>query len=226
MVLIIENDPKKRAAVRHEFFAKLAINTCGASYRFIDRAFERFPITAAYIPTTETIPNPVGFCRRFKKAYPHIPLVAAVPRAGSRIDLDALYTVTDNIPLLPLATVRIAEILCELMRLYTGRDHVENTVRGMYFNIYTFSVFYGGVECFLGANSLSILRYLAWAEPRHVTAAELALGTCSPLSSRTTSCMRTHIYDINRKCVAAFGNKVVSYTPSKGYRIDIRPQKQ
>ena len=224
MLLIIENDPKKRISIQHEFFAKFAINACGASYRLVGRAFERFPVCAAYIPNTEAIPNPVGFCRRFKQAYPHIPLVAAVGRTGSRLDLDALYTVTDNIPLLPLATVRVAEILCELMRLYTGRDHVENTVHGLYFNIYTFSVYYGGIECFLGANSLSILRYLAWAEPRPVTATELALGTCSPLSSRTTSCMRTHVYDINRKCVAAFGNRVISHTPGEGYRIHIRPQ--
>ena len=93
MLLIIENDPKKRISIQHEFFAKFAINACGASYRLVGRAFERFPVSAAYIPNTEAIPNPVGFCRRFKQAYPHIPLVAAAGRTGcaaGRRDMDRL----------------------------------------------------------------------------------------------------------------------------------------
>lgn len=223
MLLIIENDPKRRATIRHEFYRKFAINTCGASYRFIDSAFQKYPISAAYIPNTETIPNPIGFCRRFKASHPRIPLVAAAPRAGTKLDLDDLYRVTDNIPLLPLATVRVAEILCELMRLYTGEDRVESNVRGLHFNIYSFSVVFGGVECFLGANSLSILRHLAWEDPRPIPTTELALCTGSPLYRHSTSCIRSHMSEINKRCIAAFGNKVVSHIRGKGYTIDIRP---
>ena len=87
MILVIENDPKRRLAIRHELFLKFGLNTCGAAIDEIDGTLSRFRVSAAYIPYAEELCDPIGVCRSFKAKSPEIPLIAAVPKGCEKIDL-------------------------------------------------------------------------------------------------------------------------------------------
>ena len=226
MILIIDNSKPDREALQEKFFSDFGLNTCATSARYSESAFAKYKIDAAYIPNAETIPNPIGYCRRFKAAHPNVPLIAAVPREGTDIDLDALYRVTDNIPLRPLPAIRLVEIICELMRLYTGRDRLELTCGPLSITPYTFTALYCGCPVELNASALSILRYLCEAAPRPVQTEELTCTTCAPNRKRSPSTIRTHINQLNKKSIAAVGCRMVTHVHGQGYVIGERPKKQ
>lgn len=220
MILIIENDPKKRFAARHELFLKFGLNTCGAATDEIDGVLARCRVSAAYIPYTEDLQDPIGVCRSFKEKNPEIPLVAAVPKGHEGIDLDALYAVTDNIPLKPLPAVKLAEIICELIRIYTGVDRLEQQYDGFTVNIYTSAVFYGLRACTVGKNGISILRHLFAYAPEPIPAEELARCTCTPINeTRSLSCIRMQIKAINTRAEAILGVPVIRNIRGRGYTV-------
>lgn len=220
MILVIENDPKRRLAIRHELFLKFGLNTCGAAIDEIDGTLSRFRVSAAYIPYAEELCDPIGVCRSFKAKSPEIPLIAAVPKGCERIDLDALYAVTDNIPLRPLPAVKVAEIICELIRIYTGKDRLEQRIGSFSINIYTSAVFYGFRACTVGKNGISILRHLFAYAPEPITAEELARCTCTPLNeTRSLSCIRMQIKAINTRAEAILGVPVVRNVRGRGYTV-------
>ncbi len=226
MILIIENNKERQDACRREFFSKFAINTCGATTDSVEEAFSLFRIEAAYIPSTVTLTDPVAFCRAFKQAHPDIPLIAAVPKASAPSYLDELYAVTDNIPLLPLAAVRIAEIICELIRMYTTEDRLELCVAGVSLNIYCFCLFYGNSVLPVGVHTISILRYLFSQSPRPVPAEELCLATGHPCRERSPGGLRVRIHDINRRTADFIGRPLIAHERGKGYYIALlRPRK-
>ena len=226
MLLIIENSVEARNEIHKRLFYDFAINACTSSARSFENAFLKYHITAAYIPNTEAIQNPIGFCRRFKNAHPDIPLIAAVPREGAAIDLDALYRVTDNLPLKPLPMIRLIEIILELERLYTGRDHLSLTCGALTLTPYTFTVLYCGVPLELSVSAVSILRYLCEEAPRPITVQELLKTTCSPERKRTPSAIRTHISEINKLSVEKLGARMVTHIRDRGYIIGTNHQNQ
>ena len=219
MILIIENDKEKQDACRCTFFSKFAINTCGATTDTVEEAFSRFRIEAAYIPNTVSLPDPVAFCRAFKRAHPEIPLIAAVPKKEALPYLDELYAVTDNMPLLPLAAVRIAEIICELVRMYTGKDRLELMVAGVSLNIYCSYLFYGNSALPVGVHTVSILRYLFSQSPRPVPPEELCAATGHPCRERSYGSLRVRIHDINRRTADFIGRPLIANERGKGYYI-------
>lgn len=220
MILIIENDAERCYRTRHEFFLKFGLNTCVATENGIGEAMARCRVSAAYIPFAEELSDPIAICRAFKEKYPEIPLVAAVPKGYEGLDLDALYAVTDNIPLRPLPTVKVAEIICELIRIYTGVDRLEQQYAGFSINIYTTSVFYGLRACTVGRNGISILRHLFAYAPTPITAEELARCTCSPVNeTRTLSCIRMQIKAINTRALAILGTPIIRNVRGSGYTV-------
>lgn len=226
MILIIDNSKPDREALQEKLFSDFGLNTCATSARNAESAFAKHPIGAAYIPHAEMIPNPVGYCRRFKAAHPDIPLIAAVPREGTGIDLDALYRVTDNIPLRPLPAIRLVEIICELMRLYTGRDHLDLICGPLSITPYTFTALYCGCPVELNASAFSILRYLCEAAPRPVPTEELIGRTCAPNRKRSPSAVRTQINQLNKRSLSVVGCRMVTHVHGQGYIIGERPKKQ
>ncbi len=219
MFLIIENDPAVRKSTRLALY-KLPINTCGASHRYAEAVLEKFPVNAVYIPRIETIPNPIGFCRRFKEAHPELPLVAAATH-DSDVDLDALYAVTDNIPLRPISTIRVAEILLELCRLYTGRDICECRAGGaLRLTPYAHMARCHRYWLLFTTHALSVLRHLGEAYPREVSSHELALCTGSPCGKRSTSAVRTMISEINARTIRVTGHPIV-VRGRRGYTVAI-----
>lgn len=226
MILIIDTDTAKIEAVRCEFFSKFAINTCGSTPDAVEDAFSRYRIEAAYIPNTQSLPDPVGFCRAFKRARPEIPLVAAVPKKLALPYLDELYAVTDNIPLLPLAAVRIVEIICELIRMYTGNDRLDICVAGVSLNVYCFSLFYGNSVLPVGVHTVSLLRYLFTQSPRPVPVEELCAATGNPRRPRTPGNLRVRIHATNRMTADFIGRPLIAHERGKGYYIALtRPPK-
>ena len=217
MLLIIDNSKEAREALQEKFFSEFAINACTRSARNAESAFAKHKISAAYIPDAEAIPNPVGYCRRFKAAHPDIPLIAAVTREGERIDLDALYRVTDNIPLMPIPTIRLVEIIFELQRLYTGRDHLDLAHGSLSISPYALTVLHADRPINMSASEISILRYLCEAAPRPVPIAELLSETCAPNRQRKAGALRMHITEINKRSRAAIGIRLVSHIAAKGY---------
>ena len=226
MLLIIDNSVEFRKELRLELFRRFAINTCAASSRHYESAFAKYPIGAAYIPNLETVPNPIGFCRRFKAAHPDIPLIAAVPRGYEGIDLDKLYSVTDNIPLKPIHRIHVVEIIYELQRLYTGRDHLELTCGPLAITPYTYTAFFCGRPIRLTVGMMSILRYICEAAPRPVSAEELRIASGTPFVKRSLSAVRSQITEINRISKRTIGAPIVSLDYGKGYIIATkRPSK-
>ena len=208
MILVIENDPNIRLSVRKALY-KFPLNTCGAAYRYTESVLAKFPVSAVYIPRIEKIPNPIGFCRKFKEAHPNLPLVAAAER-DSKVDLDALYAVTDNIPLRPIATVRVAEILCELRRLYTGRDVAECAVAAaLLLPLHATMLRCHGHWLSLTTKNLSLLRHLAEAYPREVTADELSRCTGSPSEKGASNLTRKMINEINARVTKITGRPII-----------------
>lgn len=219
MLLIIENDKQNREILQKRLFSDFAINTCATSSRNIESAFTKYRIGAAYIPDAEAIPNPIGYCRRFKEAHPNIPLIAAIPSNCTKIDRDALYRVADNIPIKPLPMIRLVEIICELQRLYTGRDYLDLHYGALSITPYTFTVFYGGVPIELSVNAVSILRYLCEEAPRPVPAEELLRTTGTPDRKRSLSAIRSQINELNKISLSALGCRIVTHVHGKGYII-------
>ena len=226
MLLIIDNSVEFRKELRLDFFRRFAINTCTASSRHYESAFAKYTIGAAYIPNLENVPNPIGFCRRFKKTHPDIPLIASVPRDYTKIDLDVLFSVTDNIPLKPIHRIRVVEIIYELQRLYTGRDHLELTCGSLSLTPYTYTVFFCGTPIRMTVGMISILRYICEAAPRPVPVEELLATTGSPIVKRSLSAVRSQITEINRLSRRIVGAPIVSLHYGKGYIIATkRPSK-
>ena len=219
MLLIIDNSKEAREELRKKFFCDFAINSCAASSRNFESAFKKHPIGAIYIPDIEGIPNPIGYCRRLKTAYPEIPLIVSVMHEATRIDLDALYRVTDNLPKQQIPMIRLVEIICELQRLYTGRDHLDLCCGSLSITPYTFTVLYCGVPIVLNASAVSILRYLAEAAPRPVPTQELLVSTCAPYRKRNGSAIRTQINELNRSALSAVGCRLVTHLRGQGYVI-------
>ena len=222
MLLIIDNAKDVREALQDKLFYEFALNTCATSARNTESAFAKHQIDAAFIPNAGTIPNPVGYCRRFKAAHPDIPLIAAIPQDYEGIDPDALYRVTDNIPTTPLPTIRLVEIVLELQRLYTGRDHLALTSGALSISPYALTVLYCGCPIELSANAISILRYLCEAAPRPVPTAELLSETCAPNRQRKPAALRMQIAEINKRSVAVIGTRMISHIVGKGYVIGDR----
>lgn len=220
MILVIENNPELRKKVQLAIFTKFALNTCGCDENGVEEAFARYRIAAAYIPYAETLTDLIGFCRLFKSTHTEIPLVAAVPKDGGGIDLDVLYTVTDNIPLRPIYTVRVVEIICELIRLYTGQNRLHIQHNGLELNVYHFSICYCYRTTKVCVDAISILYYLCTQFPRPVHASELAISTCNPCKEgRSKECMRTHVCTINKRAVEAFGKPLIKHVRGQGYTI-------
>lgn len=208
MILVIENDPAVRQSTRTALY-KLPINTCGASHRYAEAVLREFPVNAVYIPRIETIPNPIGFCRRFKEAHPELPLIAAATR-DTAVDLDALYAVTDNIPLRPIATIRLAEILLELCRLYTGRDICDCRIgQALRLTPYARMARCHGRWIDFTTHELSLLRHLGEAYPREVSSTELSLCAGPPGGKRSRSAVRTMISEINARAVCRAGAPII-----------------
>lgn len=221
MILIVDNDPVRRIETQHTFFAKFALNTCGAHADETEEALATYPVAAVYMPYAEALPDPIGFCRAFKLAHPNIPLIAAVPKDGAGIDLDILYGVTDNIPLRPITLMQQAEIVCEMIRVYTGRDRLEQNVAGVTLSIYTFSVIFCGRVTTFSAGEVSILRHLAAQAPRPVPVSELARCTGGPRTRRETDGrIRQRISIANQHAVKVFGRPLIANIHGKGYIID------
>ena len=224
MILVIESDSALRIKTQDAFYRKFALNTCGCSPGETEAAFSSYRIAAAYIPYAETLSDPVGFCREFKNLHPNIPLIAAVPKGFDTIDLDRLYAVTDNIPFRPLYDIRTIEIICDLIRIYTGKDRLHIRHNGLEINLFVFSIYYCGLSDKIGVNSVSILPYLCCQYPRPVPASELAACTGNPRKEgRTDECIRTHINFINRRARASFGRPLVRCIRGTGYVIDLDP---
>ena len=221
MILIVDPDIEEQKRIRHLFFAKFAICTCGAVPEEVEEALSRYPVAAVYLPRTALLDDPIGFCRAFKLAHPNVALVAGVQKSDPAVDLDALYGVTDNIPLLPIATVRLAEILCELIRLYTGRDRLEQIVNGVVISIYHPNVFFCGVKIRFGISSLSLLSYLASQAPRCVPSPELTQNVGSPYAPPyDVGRIRKLVFDVNARARAAIGRPIIVNVKGEGYRID------
>ncbi len=218
MLLIVENNPDALMKVRHNLYRKYALNTCGATTEEAETALATYPVRAVYIPNAEALPDPIGFCRAFKLLHPKIPLIAAVPKQCADIDLDALYAVTDNIPLRPLKTSRILEIIYELVRLYEGRDYLHLEYEGIALPLYSSHLFYYGEILSFSLAEFSVIRYLLEAAPRPVTATELAANTCNPmLSKRTTRNIASRIYNLNCRAKAKIGRPLISRINKQGY---------
>ncbi len=221
MILIVDNDPERRLRAQHSFFSVFALNTCGASTTDVEQALSRYPVAAVYAPYAEALPDPIGFCRSFKLQHPNIPLIATVPKEGSGLDLDILYGVTDNIPLRPITLMHQAEIVCEMIRLYTKRDRLEQNIAGVTLSIYTFSVIFCGISATFSANSVSILHHLAAQAPRPVPVSELARCTGGPRTRHETDGrIRQRISATNQRAVEVFGRPLIANIRAKGYIID------
>lgn len=218
MIFIIENDYKIRDRERRRFF-KFPLNTCGSASRYAIEKIKDYPVTAIYIPNIDTVPNPIEFCRRVKQTYPTIPLIVTVP-AGDRIDLDTLYRVTDNMPKRGIAAVRLAEIVCELSRLYTGRDQIECKVNGdLKLTIYAHVATVHQRLLSFNTQALSVLRHLAEAYPRYVPTEELAICTGVHHGKRSPESVRFQIFKINAKAKARTGFPVIAYKRGAGYTV-------
>ncbi len=218
MIFIIENDHKIRDRERRRFY-KFPLNTCGSASRYAIEKISDYPVTAIYIPNIDTVPNPIEFCRKLKKAYPSLPLIVTVPKTD-KIDLDTLYRVTDNMPNRPLATVRLAEIICELSRLYTGRDFIECKVNSaLKLTIYAHVATVHQRLLSFNSQALSVLRHLAEAYPRYVPTEELALCTGVHRGKRSPESVRFQIFKINAKAKARTGRPIIVFKRGCGYTV-------
>lgn len=224
MILIIDSNKERLLKLRAHFYSKFAIATCAYDEAEPEAAFSAHPITLAYIPHTEELDAPVEFCRAFKSRHPELPLVAAVPKTYRGVDLDALYAVTDNIPLMPMTALRLAELLCEMIRMHTGQDRLALPARGIEITIYTNLVFFAGKTIPITVSGRNILRYLASQAPRPVPIAELTAATARPQrpnDSEHAACMR--LRTINRKFRETFGRPLIHNIHGVGYYIDPNP---
>ena len=218
MTFIIENDYKLRESERRRFY-KFPLNTAGSASRYAIEKIAEYPVTSLYIPNIDTVPNPIGFCRKLKEAYPHLPLIVTVPKDG-KIDLDTLYRVTDNMPNRGIAAVRLAEIVCELSRLYTGRDFIECKVNAsLKLTVYAHVATVHGILLSYSTHALSVLRHLAEAYPRYVPTEELALCTGVHTGKRSPESVRFQIFKINAKAKARTGSPIITYKRGHGYII-------
>ena len=221
MILVVDNDSARLMKMRRTLYEKFALNTCGATDKEAEASLTQYPVAAVFVPFAETLPDLIGFCRRFKLAHPNIPLIATVPKEAPGLDLDLLYGVTDNIPLRPLFLIRQVEIICEMIRLYTRRDRLEQTVAGVTLNIYTPTVFFGGLHSRFSVGSLSILRYLASQSPRPVHVDELARCTGNPVGRHETGGrVRQRISMANQHAIEVFGRPLIANKRGVGYFID------
>ena len=221
MILIIDNDPARRLEAQQLFFSNFALNTCGAAAEETEAALSSYPVAAVYVPYAEALPDPIGFCRSFKLAHPNIPLIAAVPKEGSGLDLDLLYGVTDNIPLRPILPMHQAEIICEMIRMYTGRDRLEQNIAGVTLSIYTQTVLFCGRTASFSLSELSILHHLAAQAPRPVPVSELARCTGGPrMRNGSEGRIRQRISIANQDAIRAFGRPLIANIRAKGYIID------
>ncbi len=221
MILIVDNDPIRRIEAQHTFFSKFALNTCGSSTDETEETLLAYPVAAVYVPYAEALPDPIGFCRAFKLAHPNIPLIAAVPKDDPGLDLDILYGVTDNIPFRPITPMHQAEIICEMIRMYTGRDRLEQNVGGVTLSIYTFSVIFCGRVSTFSVGEVSILHHLAAQAPRPVPVSELARCTGGPRTRHETDGrIRQRISIANQHAVRVFGRPLIANIRGKGYVID------
>ena len=199
MLLIIEKDKDLLLKERCHFFKRFGMSTWGADFDDYEEVFDELPVDAVYIPRVEQAPDPIGLCRAIKQAHPNIPLVTPIAREECTLDLDALYAVTDNIPLYPLTFVQMGEIICELQRMYTGRDFLEPVYAALRMSIYTPTSIYASSALRLNVNESAILRHLWVSMPRHVTLDELALLSCRPDRHHTEFYVKNIIDDINRR---------------------------
>ena len=217
MFLIIDNDRSIRLGMQRSLY-RHTLNTCAASARTAVQAPLRFSVHTAYVPRLETIPNPIGFCRRFKLAYPKIPLAVRLAE-DSLIDLDALNAVTDTIIIKEISSLDLAELLCELTRLYSGRDLLSCRAGALSLNIYARVAHIHGRLFSLTGSTISILRYLAEAHPRPVAPTELAKCTGTPGKVHTPSCVSSILSRLNQRVVYYTGQPIVSSSRGGGYRI-------
>ena len=211
MLLIIENDNDLLLEERCRFFKRFAMSTWGAGFNDYENAFEKFPIDAVYVPRVAQAEDPIGFCRALKQSHPNVPLVTPIKREECTIDLDALYTVTDNIPIYPLTFVQMGEIICELQRMYTGRDFLEPVYRSLRMSIYTTTAIYNMTTFSVNTNESAILRHLWVSMPRHVSLDEMALISCRPDRHHNEFHVKVLIDGINRRARTISGHDVILF---------------
>ena len=221
MILVVDHDPERRLKMQYRIYAKFALNTCGAATDEVEDTLGRYPVAALFLPYAEELPDLIEFCRSFKLRHPNIPLIATVPKGTPEEELDALYRVTDNIPLRPLFLIRQIEIVCEMIRLYTRRDRLEQTAAGVRLSIYTFTIFFCGRMTTYCPSALSILHHLATHAPEPVSVEELARCTGNPCDRRETGGrIRQRISAINQQATRELGRPLIANIRAKGYVID------
>lgn len=225
MILVVDQDPAEYKRIQHRLFRDFCLNTCGSVAEEVENTLLSYPVVAVYIPRTATIPNPIEFCRAFKFAHPNIPLIAGVEKEDPKLDLDILYGVTDNIPLQPLRIVKIAEIICEMIRLYTRKDRLQQTVDGLTLNIYRKAAVFCGLSIPYGVSALCLLRYLAVNHPNPIPLEELTRNIKSPYAPKyNISRIRKLIYDVNFRSRIYINRKLIVNVKEKGYALNAFPE--
>ena len=139
------------------------------------------------------------------------PACDPIKREECTLDLDALYTVTDNIPLYPLTFVQMGEIICELQRMYTGRDFLEPVYGSLRMSIYTTTAIYNMTTLSVNTNESAILRHLWVSMPRHVSMDEMALISCRPDRRHNEFHVKVVIDDINRRARTISGRDLILF---------------
>ena len=223
MILICDFDSEFAMSIRLKFHRLFALNTYSCTPDEIEDAVLEHRADAIYIPRIETIFDPIDFCRRLKTIFPKIPLITPLPKQDSPIPYDELYPVTDNIPLLPIPFVRLVEIITELRRLYTGRDHMLLTAGPVSLHLHSFTIAYAARLLSLTAIQLSILRYAAEAYPNHVTAADLCRYAGCPNRPLSPKALQSVITAMNGKVERIAGFPILFSRYGVGYKISPRP---
>lgn len=223
MILIIDKDNDYSMAQRLKLYRMFALNTYACTPDEADVAITEHRAGAIYIPRIETIDDPVSFCRHLKQAFPKVPLITPLPKVDPSIPYDALYPVTDNIPLTPLPFAHLVEIIAELQRIYTGRDHMQMTAGPLTLYLHAFTVAYAARLFSLTPLQLSILRYVAEAHPNHVPASELCRYAGCPNRPMTKKGLQTNITLMNEKVRSITGYPILFSRYGKGFRISSVP---
>lgn len=219
MILIVDEDADYALSVRLKFHRAFALNTFACTPGEVDAAVVEHRADAIYVPRIETVEDPVGFCRHLKTAFPSVPLITPLPKADSPIPYDALYPVTDNIPLTPITPARLVDIIAELRRLYTGRDHMQLTAGSLTMYLHSFTAAYAAHLFSLTAIQASILRYVAEAHPNHVPLRVLCRYAGCPGRPMSPKAMQTTITQLNEKVARATGCPILFSLYGKGFRI-------
>ena len=223
MILIVDKDSDYALSVRLKLHRTFALNTFACTPGEVEDAVAEHRADAIYVPRIETVEDPVGFCRHLKSTFPSVPLITPLPKENSPIPYDALYPVTDNIPLTPITPTHLVEIIAELRRLYTGRDHMQLTAGALTMYLHSFTVAYAAQLFSLTAIQISILRYVAEAHPNRVPLRDLCRYAGCPGRPMSPKAMQTTITQLNEKVARITGLPILFSRYGKGFKISSTP---